>query len=81
MFNKRTIFGLACIAVALLILGNQALMKLMEKKTQTLFLPDIINTDLIQDISFLEFLVTTPLHLLVGGLGIFFVIFGVFRQK
>ncbi|MFH1102674.1 MAG: hypothetical protein V1714_02770 [Pseudomonadota bacterium] len=83
MINKRTIFGFICVLAALLILGNQALANLMEKKeaSETLYLYDLMNTHLIEGISYLNFLITTPLYILVGALGLLFIIFGAIRQK
>lgn len=83
MINKRTIFGFACVLAALLILGNRALAVLMEKKeaSGTLYLSDLMNTHFIEGISYLNFLITTPLYILVGALGLLFIIFGAIRQK
>ncbi|MBC8246452.1 MAG: hypothetical protein H8E81_02590 [Deltaproteobacteria bacterium] len=83
MANKPIVIGLIGIAVALLLLGNQALALLMEKDTWAIsfYLSDFMDTQWLEGISYAGFLATTPLYMLIGGLGILLVIIGAFIQK
>ena len=83
MANKPIFIGLCSIVVALLLLGNQALALLMEKDDWaiSLLLSDIMDTQRIEGIAYISFLATTPLYMLLGGLGILLIIIGAFLQK
>ena len=83
MTNKPIVIGLLSIVVALLLLGNQGLALLMEKDDWaiSLLLSDIMDTQWIESISYISFLATTPLYMLLGGLGILLIIIGAFLQK
>jgi len=83
MTNKPIVIGLFSIVAALLLLGNQGLALLMEKDDWaiSLLLSDIMDTQWIESISYISFLATTPLYMLLGGLGILLIIIGSFLQK
>ncbi len=83
MTNKPIFIGVCSIVAALLLLGNQALALLMEKGdwANSLLLSDIMDTQWIEGIAYIRFLATTPLYMLLGGLGIFLIIIGAFLQK
>jgi hypothetical protein len=83
MTNKPIVIGVLSIIVALLMLGNQALSLLMEKDdwATPLFLSDLMDTQWMESIGYISLLVTTPLYMLLGGLGILLIIIGAFLQK
>jgi hypothetical protein len=83
MTNKPIVIGVLSIIVALLMLGNQALSLLMEKDDwdTPLFLSDLMDTQWMESIGYVSLLATTPLYMLLGGLGILLIILGAFLQK
>ncbi len=83
MTNKPIVIGVLSIIVALLMLGNQALSLLMEKDdwATPLFLSDLMDTQWMESIGYISLLATTPLYMLLGGLGILLIILGAFLQK
>ncbi len=83
MTNKTIVIGLVAITAALLLLGNQALAKLMEKEAwaMPMYLSDFMDTQWLEGISHAGFLITTPIYMLIGGLGILLVIIGSLIQK
>lgn len=83
MTNKPIVIGVLSIIVALLMLGNQALSLLMEKDdwATPLFLSDLMDTQWMESIGYISLLATTPLYMLLGGLGIFLIILGAFLQQ
>ncbi len=83
MTNKPIVIGVLSIIVALLMLGNQALSLLMEKDdwATPLFLSDLMDTQWMESIGYVSLLATTPLYMLLGGLGILLIILGAFLQK
>lgn len=83
MTNKPILVGLFSLLAAFLIWGYQALGKLMEKEaaSQTLYLSHLMDTTSLENSAYFAFLATTPLYLLLAGLGVLFLIIGAVIQK
>ncbi len=83
MTNKPILLGLLSLLAAFLIWGYQALGTLMEKEGAgaTLYLSNFVDTHALESSPYLAFLATTPLYLLLVGLGVLFLIIGAIVQK
>ncbi len=83
MTNKPIVVGLISLLAAFLIWGYQALGTLMEKQeaSEALFLSDLFDTHFLEGSAYFAFLATTPLYLLLVGVGVLFLIIGAVVQK
>jgi hypothetical protein len=83
MTNKPILVGLLSLLAAFLVWGYQALGTIMEKEeaSQTLYLSHLVDTGSLESSAYLAFLATTPLYLLLAGLGVLFLIIGAIIQK
>jgi len=83
MTNKPIVVGIVSLLAAFLVWGYQALGKLMEKEeaAAALYLSDLFNTQTLESSAYFAFLATTPLYLLLAGVGILFRIIGAILQK